>query len=90
VFDSVGVGEYQMVGDYDTVKVVNAKGLFAKRTTSEGIKKWGGLIAMKTETGTKYYPFGGEYLVASKSVVVSPVNMNVFYLEIFTGLSTSK
>jgi len=71
-----------MVGDYDTVKVVNAKGLFAKRTTSEGIKKWGGLIAMKTETGTKYYPFGGEYLVASKSVVVSPVNMNVFYLEV--------
>jgi gliding motility-associated protein GldM len=81
-YDSVGVGEYQMVGDYDTVKVVNAKGLFAKRTTSEGIKKWGGLIAMKTETGTKYYPFGGEYLVASKSVVVSPVNMNVFYLEV--------
>jgi hypothetical protein len=81
-YDSVGVGEYQMVGDYDTVKVVNAKGLFAKRTTSEGIKKWGGLIAMKTETGTKCYPFGGEYLVASKSVVVSPVNMNVFYLEV--------
>ena len=81
-YDSVGVGAYQMVGDYDTVKVVNAKGLFAKRTTSEGIKKWGGLIAMKTETGTKYYPFGGEYLVASKSVVVSPVNMNVFYLEV--------
>ncbi len=81
-YDSTGLGEYQMVGDYDTVKVVNAKGLFAKRTISEGVKKWGGLIAMKTETGTKYYPFGGEYLVASKSVVVSPVNMNVFYLEV--------
>ena len=81
-YDSVGVGDYQMVGAYDTIKVVNAKGLFAKRTTSEGVKKWGGLIAMKTETGTKYYPFGGEYLVASKSVVVSPVNMNVFYLEV--------
>ena len=81
-YDSVGVGEYQMVGDYDTVRVVNAKGLFAKRTISEGVKKWGGLIAMKTETGTKFYPFGGEYLVASKSVVVSPVNMNVFYLEV--------
>ena len=81
-YDSVGVGEYQMIGDYDTVKVVSGKGLFATRTSSEGIKKWGGLIAMKTETGTKYYPFGGEYLVASKSVVVSPVNMNVFYLEV--------
>jgi gliding motility-associated protein GldM len=37
---------------------------------------------MKTESGTKHYPFGGEYLVANKSVVVSPVNMNVFYLEV--------
>ena len=81
-YDSVGGGEYQMIGDYEIVKVINGKGMFATRTTSEGIKKWGGLIAMKTESGTKYYPFGGEYLVASKSVVVSPINMNVFYLEV--------
>ena len=81
-YDSIGGGEYQMIGDYEIVKVKNGKGLFATRTTSEGIKKWGGLIAMKTESGTKYYPFGGEYLVASKSVVVSPINMNVFYLEV--------
>ena len=81
-YDSISGGEYQMVGDYETVKVVNGTGIFATRTTSEGIKKWGGLIAMKTESGTKYYPFGGEYLVASKSVVVSPINMNVFYLEV--------
>ena len=82
-YDSLGGGEYQMIGeDYETVKVVNGKGLFATRTTSEGIKKWGGLIAMKTETGTKYYPFDGEYLVASKTIVVSPINMNVFYLEV--------
>ena len=81
-YDSSNVGEYQMVGEYETVKVVNGKGLFATRTFSEGIKKWGGLIAMKTETGTKYYPFGGEYLVASKSVVISPVNMNVFYIKV--------
>lgn len=81
-YDSIGGGEYQMIGDYEIVKVKNGKGLFSTRTTSEGIKKWGGLIAMKTESGTKYYPFGGEYLVASKSVVVSPINMNVFYLEV--------
>jgi gliding motility-associated protein GldM len=81
-YDSIGGGEYQMIGDYEIVKVKNGKGLFATRTTSEGIKKWGGLIAMKTESGTKYYPFGGEYLVASKTVVVSPINMNVFYLEV--------
>jgi gliding motility-associated protein GldM len=81
-YDSVyGVG-YQMIGDYETVKVKNGKGMFATRTSSEGVKKWGGLIAMKTETGTKYYPFKGSYLVANKSIVVSPVNMNVFYLEV--------
>jgi len=85
-YDSLGGGKYEMKGvegvDYEIVKVVNGKGLFAKRTASEGVKKWGGLIAMKTESGTKFYPFGGEYLVASKTVVVSPVNMNVFYLEV--------
>ena len=41
--------------DYESVKVVNGKGMFATRTTSEGSKKWGGLIAMKTETGKKFY-----------------------------------
>jgi gliding motility-associated protein GldM len=32
--------------------------------------------------GTKMFPFKGSYLVANKSIVVSPVNMNVFYLEV--------
>ena len=73
---------YEMVGDYETVSVKNGKGIFKVRTTSEGLKKWGGLITMKTDMGTKTYPFKGSYLVANKSVVVSPVNMNVFYLEV--------
>ncbi len=73
---------YEMVGDYETVSVKNGKGIFKVRTTSEGLRKWGGLITMKTDMGTKTYPFKGSYLVANKSVVVSPVNMNVFYLEV--------
>lgn len=73
---------YEMVGEYETVPVRNGKGLFKVRTTSEGLKDWGGLITMKTDMGTKMYPFKGSYLVANKSVVVSPVNMNVFYLEV--------
>ena len=85
-YDSLGGGKYEMKGvegvDYETVKVINGKGMFAKRTTSEGSKKWGGLIAMKTETGTKFYPFAGEYLVAAKTAVVSPTKMNILY----TGL----
>ena len=73
---------YEMVGDYKIVPVKNGKGLFKVRTTSEGLKDWGGLITMKTDMGTKMYPFKGSYLVANKTAVVSPINMNVFYLEV--------
>ena len=35
---------------------------------------------MKTEAGTKLYPFNGEYQVARTNLVVSPTKMNVFYI----------
>jgi len=80
-YDSLGAGSYEMIGDdYETVKIVNGKGMFARRTNSEGNQKWGGLIAMKTDNGTKMYPFSGEYLVAAKTAVVSPTAMNVLYI----------
>ena len=88
-YDSLGGGKYKMIGEYETLKVINGKGMFATRTTSEGNKKWGGLIAMRTETGTKMYPFSGEYLVAAKTAVVSPVNMNILYLEVDNPLKIS-
>ena len=73
-------GKYSMVGDYDSIPVVSGKGKFAVKATSEGYKKWGGLISMKTDAGTKLYPFNGEYQVAKTSLVVSPTKMNVFYI----------
>jgi len=89
-FDSLGGGKYEMIGDdYETVKVVNGKGMFARRATSEGNQKWGGLIAMKTDNGTKMYPFRGKYLVAAKTAVVSPTNMNILYLEVDNPLKIS-
>ena len=92
-YDSLGAGNYKMKGvegvDYETVKVVNGKGMFATRTKTEGNKKWGGLIKMKTETGTKSYPFSGEYLVAAKMVVAAPTNMNVLYKGIKNPISVS-
>ena len=88
-YDSLGGGKYEMVGDYETVKIVNGKGMYAKRATSEGVQKWGGLIAMKTANGTKIYPFGGQYLVAAKTAVVSPTNMNILYLEVDNPLKIS-
>jgi len=81
-YDSLGGGNYEMRGEYETLKVINGKGIFAKRTTVEGLQKWGGLIAMKTETGTKLYPFKGEYLVAAKTAIVSPTKLLILY----TGL----
>jgi gliding motility-associated protein GldM len=82
-YDSLGNGNYQMKGtegiDYNAVRVVNGKGMFAERTSSEGTKKWGGLIAMKTDNGTKMYPFKGEYLVAAKTAIVSPTKMLILY-----------
>ena len=89
-YDSLGGGEYEMIGDdYETVKVVNGKGMFARRASSEGNQKWGGLIAMKTDNGTKMYPFRGQYLVAAKTAVVSPTNMNILYLEVDNPLKIS-
>ena len=88
-YDSLGVGKYEMVGDYETVKIVNGKGMFAQRAASEGVQKWGGLISMKTANGTKIYPFRGQYLVAAKTAVVSPTNMNILYLEVDNTLKIS-
>ncbi|MEE3036888.1 MAG: gliding motility protein GldM [Bacteroidota bacterium] len=73
-------GNYRMVGDYDSVPIVSGKGKYSVRTSSEGYKKWGGLIFMKTDLGEKVYPFDGEYQVARPSLVVSPTKMNVFYI----------
>ncbi len=92
-YDSLGNGNYQMKGtegvDYEVVKVINGKGMFSERTKSEGVRKYGGLIAMKTASGTKTYPFNGEYLVAAKTAVVSPTNMNILYLEVDNPLKIS-
>ncbi|MBL6663199.1 MAG: gliding motility protein GldM [Flavobacteriales bacterium] len=73
-------GKYKMVGNYDSIPVVSGKGKYAVKANSEGYKKWGGLISMKTDAGTKLYPFNGEYQVAKASLVVSPTKMNVFYI----------
>ena len=92
-YDSLGGGDYRMIGtegvDYQALEVSNGIGVFEIKTSSEGLKKWGGLISMKTETGTKFYPFKGEYLVAAKTAVVSPVNMNILYLEVDNPLKVS-
>ena len=84
-FDSIS-GLYSMLGDYDTLRVVNGKGKYSIRTSSEGQKEWKGLINLADETGTKQYPFSSSYRVAPKSATISPVRMNILY----TGLENSE
>ena len=84
-FDSIS-GEYSMLGDYDTLRVVNGKGKYSIRTSSEGQKEWKGLINLADETGTKQYPFSSTYRVAPKSATISPVRMNILY----SGLENSE
>ena len=85
-YDSLPDGTFKMRGkegvDYQVVPVEKGRGFYEVRTGSQGPKKWGGLISMKTETGTKFYPFMGEYLVASKQGVASPTNMSVLYMAV--------
>jgi gliding motility-associated protein GldM len=73
-------GKYKMLGDYDSIPVLAGKGKYSVKTSSQGYKKWGGLISMKTDAGDKIYPFNGEYQVAKPSLVISPTKMNVFYI----------
>ncbi|MCF8367582.1 MAG: gliding motility protein GldM [Bacteroidales bacterium] len=48
--------------------------------SSEGTRKYAGIIEMKDPTGlAKYYPFSQEYIVAKPSATISPTKMNVFY-----------
>jgi gliding motility-associated protein GldM len=73
-------GFYKMIGSYDSIPVVAGKGKFSVKTRKQGYQNWGGLITMKTDEGTKIYPFNGEYQVAAQSFVVSPTKMNLLYI----------
>ena len=84
-FDSIS-GEYSMIGDYDTLRVINGKGKYSIRTSSEGQKEWKGLINLADETGKKQYIFNSSYRVAPKSATISPVRMNILY----SGLENSE
>jgi len=58
--------------------------------SSEGTKKYAGIIEMKDPQGLpKYYPFRQEYVVAKPSATISPTKMNVFYKGVDNPISIS-
>jgi gliding motility-associated protein GldM len=77
--------DYEMVGDYQTLKAEpgSGVGIYKVRPTSIGPQKWGGLIRLRAPDGSFISrPFEEEYRVEEPSLVVSPTKMNVFYIGV--------
>lgn len=82
-----------LIGDYDStnnvlttindsVPVNKGLGNYQVTTDKEGIFSYQGVIKLKTpgSNEVQQYPFQSEYIVARPSLVVSPDQMNVFYI----------
>jgi len=96
------IGDYDSTlgsnGDYvytmkdpslEPLEVVNGKGIYKQKTSTEGEKKWRGILKMITDNGIKTFPFSGSYLVANRMAVVSPTKMNLFYLKVDNPVQVS-
>jgi gliding motility-associated protein GldM len=93
-YDSVanedGVYEYNMVGNYDSLDVLEGKGKFSRLSSNLGKQKWGGLIkVMGPDGGYITKTFKREYQIAKPNLVVSPTKMNVFYVGVENPVSVS-
>ena len=71
--------------------VVNGVIKYKVPASSEGLKKYTGIINLKNpKTGaTTAYPFYSEYMVARPAAVISADKMNVFYIGLENPLSVS-
>jgi gliding motility-associated protein GldM len=91
-----------MVGDVDTAKKVlrgtgteipvsGGLGKYEVTATSEGLKKWGGIITVKNPATNEEesYPFSAEYISAKPSTVISADKMNVLYIGVDNPMSIS-
>ncbi len=75
----------------EALPVEGGLGRYKVRATTEGEKKWGGVIKVKNPaTGEETdYPFESSYTVARPAAVVSPDKMNVFYIGVDNPVSIS-
>ncbi|OFY95427.1 MAG: hypothetical protein A2309_10290, partial [Bacteroidetes bacterium RIFOXYB2_FULL_35_7] len=69
----------EMVGNPDTMKVENGKGVYEVVAQGTGKRELEGAVKIKTPDGFKFFPWKTEYNVMQGGVVVSPTKMNVFY-----------
>ena len=89
---SGGSIQYRMVGEVDSIPIdERGRGIYTKKTSSLGPKKWGGLIQLVSPLdGSKIsYSFKSSYTVAQPNVVISPTAMNILYTGLDNPLDIS-
>jgi gliding motility-associated protein GldM len=74
-----------------TVSVSGGIGYYSEKPSTEGVQVFAGTIGIKDPTTGKYnpIPFRSSYIAAKPSVVVSPTEMNVFYIGVPNPVSVS-
>lgn len=95
---SVYVGQYrtredgtlEMVGSYDSLRIVNGRGYYEGSTGGVGEKEWGGLITLRAPDGSvRKYPFQQKYTVAKPAAIISASANKVFYYGVDNPLEVS-
>ncbi len=89
---SNGSIQYRMVGEVISIPIdERGRGIYTKKTSSLGPKKWGGLIQLVSPLdGSKIsFPFKSSYTVAQPNVVISPTAMNILYTGLDNPLDIS-
>jgi gliding motility-associated protein GldM len=86
-----GTLDYEMVGGYNELPVEKGIGVYKAGGSATGLKKWGGLIVLKSPKGGADIkrPFKSEYQVEEPSMTVSPTKMNVFYVGLDNDVEIS-
>lgn len=76
--------------DSNSISVTRGVGKYSVRASSEGTKKYAGIINVKSpDNSIKSYPFSGEYMVAKPALVVSATKMNVLYIGVDNPIDIS-
>jgi gliding motility-associated protein GldM len=88
--EETGLYEYEMIGSYDSLEVINGRGKFSRMGSTLGAQNWGGIIKLKDPDGNYITKtFKQRYTVAPPNIVVSPDKMNVFYVGVENPVSVS-
>lgn len=72
------------------LRTENNFSIYTDYPSTEGIKKWSGVINVKNSNNTYTpYPFESEYVAAKPAGVISADNMNVLYIGVDNPMSIS-